>query len=187
VCAYTHSGGRPPESRLKRQSAVRLFKYPVSPLPRIQKPSHEVDPLIYNTSMWSPPLSALVRALPGYQTPSQWSHLFQVAAPWVPKDRSVLASSLPNISRTMGNSGTWLQSLFRPWLATIYERRVARICRDCRVNEKWVSDSPPMAATTGGAPKVLDNLDLERRSHLFVKRCKEEWLELHIIGVFLSG
>ena len=67
----------------------------------------------------------------------------------------------------------------------MYEQRVVRICRDCRVNEGRLADSLSIAATTESAPTMVD--DLERRSNLFVKRCKEEWLGLHIIGMFLSG
>jgi hypothetical protein len=67
-------------------------------------------------------------------------------------------------------------------MAAIYEHRVARICRDCRVTDP---PSIAIAASDGGEPTTADNL--ERRSDLFIERCKEEWLGLHIIGMLLSG
>jgi len=89
-------------------------------------------------------------------------------------------SSFSDAPRSMGNSRICSQSLFRSRIAAIYGHRVARICRDCRI-----SDPPSIAASDGGEPPTADNL--ERRSDLFIERCREEWLGLHIIGMLLSG
>ena len=53
------------------------------------------------------------------------------------------------------------------------------------MTEQWLTDTPSVAVTNGSTPTMVD--DLERRSNLFLERCKEEWLGLHMIGMLLFG
>ena len=78
----------------------------------------------------------------------------------------------------------WSEFFLPLRLATLYERQVARICLDCRVTEQPLAGALAMATTTGSAPTTGG--DLNRRSDLFVKHCREEWLGLFVLGVSIS-
>ena len=93
--------------------------------------------------------------------------------------RGAHAMSSPDEVRTsrISKMKRWSEFLLPPRLATLYERQVARILRRPLAG-------PLAMATTGSAPKTGE--DLDRRSALFVKHCRKEWLGLFVLGVSLS-
>ena len=66
-------------------------------------------------------------------------------------------------------------------VATLYERQVARIGLD---SEQPLAGPLAMATTSGSVPTTGE--DLDKRSDLVVKRCRDSWLGLCVLGVPIS-
>jgi hypothetical protein len=100
--------------------------------------------------------------------------------------------STPMASSPLGPSSPQLRS-FKPWWhvprfrpAAIYEHRVARIRRDCRIggDQHAVrgSTTDTKCAFTANEARCV-----QRRADIFFERCRQEWLRFHVTGALLSG
>ena len=83
-----------------------------------------------------------------------------------------------------GSLKLWLH-VPRLRLGIIYEQRVARIRRDRRICERHTRRGP-----IGDNKNTFITSEaqwLQERGDLFLERCRQEWLNFHIMGTLLSG
>ena len=80
----------------------------------------------------------------------------------------------------LGALKAWLH-MPRFRLAIIYEQRVARLHRDCRIGDRQSIAGEKRAVIPDEAQY------LRQRGDTFLERCRREWLVLHITGALLSG
>lgn len=93
-------------------------------------------------------------------------------------------SSLRLSSFQLGSLKMWLH-VPRLRLAIIYEQRVERIRRDCRLcnrQAECISIYDRKSAFISNEAQSL-----RERGDIFLERCRQEWLSFHIMGVLLSG
>lgn len=86
----------------------------------------------------------------------------------------------------LGTLKPWLQ-MPRFRLGTIYEQRVARIRRDCRILHQPAEPTSIGDNKNAFIPNEAQYLRVRERGDLFLERCRQEWLSFHIMGALLSG